>query len=549
MKIMQTMLIFAGLILVLALPAFGSDIYITQNASGADTGADCANARSAAWFNANASGGNTYHLCGTFTGTAGSTMLTPPNSGSAESVVNIVFEQDAILTAPYWSNAIHINGKSYITIDGSYNGTECGYIGHGTTGTKVPCNGVIQNTANGTVLTYQQSSAGIVIASGSSHIEIKNLTIQNIYANGGSSSAAKDIGGKDTADIYLDGSVNNILIHNNILNNARAGINYGYHTSADLIEIYNNYISDHCWGIAIGASSGPASITNVSIYDNEITDWGNWAFPSATYHTDGMIIWQARGGTFVPLIYNNYLHGDLGGGSATAFIFVTYGGGASGTATGGRIFNNVIKKTSGAGAHIWIGSYTTGIGVYNNTMEGYAHGGYCIAIDGTGHILKNNSCNNAARAIYSSPVPSASITTIVSACDFNNVYNISDGLKCSPCVNGPYPNCSTWFSVYSGGGSGRWNCPDASTSWQAVTGFDKHSISADPDISSTFAPNAGSPLIGVGENLTSLEITALNSDAGGRPRPATGAWDVGAYQYPSVSTISPPQDIRIAPSN
>jgi len=39
-----------------------------------------------------------------------------------------------------------------------------------------------------------------------------------------------------------------------------------------------------------------------------------------------------------------------------------------------------------------------------------------------------------------------------------------------------------------------------------------------------YRPNAGSPLIGAGANLTSLGIGALNSDYAGSARPAVGAW-------------------------
>ena len=59
-----------------------ADIYITQNTSGSDTGANCANAHSTTWFNSNQAGGTPYHLCGTFTGAAGATILNV-SAGSA----------------------------------------------------------------------------------------------------------------------------------------------------------------------------------------------------------------------------------------------------------------------------------------------------------------------------------------------------------------------------------------------------------------------------------------------------------------------------------
>ena len=111
-----------------------SNVYIAQNSAGGDSGANCSNAHSAVWFNSNATGGNTYHLCGTFTGTANTTILTVPASGTSANPLVILFEPGAILTSTRWSanGAIYISGKNYITIDGG-------------------SNGIIQNTNNGTL--------------------------------------------------------------------------------------------------------------------------------------------------------------------------------------------------------------------------------------------------------------------------------------------------------------------------------------------------------------------------------------------------------------
>ena len=69
-------------ILVVFATAFStaSNIYIAQNAAGGNTGADCANAHAAAWFNSSSNWGSaasqigpgtTVHLCGTFNAPAG----------------------------------------------------------------------------------------------------------------------------------------------------------------------------------------------------------------------------------------------------------------------------------------------------------------------------------------------------------------------------------------------------------------------------------------------------------------------------------------------
>jgi hypothetical protein len=56
-------------------------------------------------------------------------------------------------------------------------------------------------------------------------------------------------------------------------------------------------------------------------------------------------------------------------------------------------------------------------------------------------------------------------------------------------------------------------------------------LTANPNLDITYKLQAGSPAIGKGTNLTSLGITALNFDKSGSARPASGDWDIGAYQY------------------
>lgn len=96
--------IFMAIFLAMALPARAADIYFAQSAVGGNTGANCANARAAS---TNASGddvaGNTLHLCGTFTGSAGATGLFVFQGGGASgNPLTLVFESGAGFTAPYW---------------------------------------------------------------------------------------------------------------------------------------------------------------------------------------------------------------------------------------------------------------------------------------------------------------------------------------------------------------------------------------------------------------------------------------------------------------
>lgn len=521
MRITSTIPHIVGLLSILTSLSYGSDIYIAQNSAGTNSGADCSNAHSVSWFNSNATGGNIYHLCGTFTGTAGSTMLTPP-SGASDNVLTILFESGAVMSAPYWgggtAGAINIIGKGYIIIDGGMNG-------------------VIKNTANGTALAYHQASQGIYI-SNSNNIEIKNLTIQNIYANGGSNPNASDTNGINTNNILLSGNNNNISINNNTLTASRTGVRVDFDRSKiDKIDIHNNIISDHCWGIMIGAGSGGESATNVSIHGNEITDYLNWQCPANAafctnktdaYHTDGIILYQPRGNAtiFSPKIYNNYIHGDLGAASPTAYIYCTYGGGAGTTSTSCIIYNNLLVND---GAHnTWLlstGENTSGHLIYNNTLIGRSSaGGTAMMLSGTNITVKNNIVVNVRVGIGSYKF----IPDVLTASNNNVWYNINSG---------------STDAIFSGNDGGNWY---SWSQWQAL-GFDANSSIFNPQLNASYQiSSASSSAYRRGANLTGESIPFLDYDKSGIQRPVSGPWDAGVYQS-SGKLPFPPSIISIGP--
>jgi hypothetical protein len=67
----------------------------------------------------------------------------------------------------------------------------------------------------------------------------------------------------------------------------------------------------------------------------------------------------------------------------------------------------------------------------------------------------------------------------------------------------------------------------------------------DPKIDALYQLQAGSAGIGVGANLTSLGITALNKDASGNERPAIGSWDAGALQFRGGELPPAPANLRV----
>ncbi len=515
-------IVVAFFVIVSTVSAFGSatNIYITQ--SGSPTGNCTTNVQTPAFFNNAANWGTgasqigpgtTVLFCGIFTGASGQTGFSFQGSGTSGNPITLRFDTSAQMSAPYWgsasSGAINCTSKGYLVVDG------------GT-------NGMIQNTANGTSLTYQQASHGWYSIS-CTNVTIKNLTVQNLYINQGSSSGATDTGGANTANVDFEGNSTNNQVFNNVLNNSRAGIavNFDGGYDASNIQIYNNTISDHPWGIFVGANNASSTATGVVIHDNTISNWLNWQFPSSTYHTDGLILYNDIGvsaayDTYT--IYNNYFLGSLGNGSPTGYI-------ACGVMSTCTIFNNLMVDTgsNGANGYIWLYSPNGSDAVYNNTLVGSSNGGVAITLGDTAGLggattshltVKNNIFTNVTLGLHDYQ----SLISDVTASN-NNVWRTPSGAAPAMATND-----SSQFSF---------------ATWQS-DGFDVSSTNASPHLSGTYTLQSGSSAIGLGANLTSLSITALDSDKAGTARPSSGAWDAGAYQATAGGQPTPPTGLAAA---
>jgi hypothetical protein len=401
------------------------------------------------------------------------------------------------MVAPYWGSsstgAINCSGHAYVTVDGG-------------------SNGAIANTSNGTGLADSASSFGIYF-NRCPNSEIKNLTISNIYLNQGSATTATDTAGQTTGDIFLQGTSTNTLVHNNTLNNARTGVWVSFDSGGDAsgLQIYSNTLSDHPWGISIGADYATSTAAGVVIHDNNFSNWSNWQFPTGTYHTDGIILFNDATpansiATFT--IYNNTFTGSLGHGSPTGYI-------ACGTYTACTIFNNLMVDTGSYTCDGYLWMYANGGPdyIYNNTLVASSTASASIAITlmGSKVTVKNNVFTNVAVGIHDYDT----LTADVVASD-HNVWRT---------MTGTAPEFATSDSTWVALGS-----------WQS-SGYDTNSSTADPMLSAAYLPQKGSAAIGRGANLTTLGVSALNVDLAGTPRSGTltctpgvtGCWDAGTY--------------------
>jgi hypothetical protein len=501
-----------GLFLLLAGTASrANDIYIAQSTTGGGNGSDCSNTLPASWFNSSSSWGTsasqigpgtTVHLCGTI-----GIALTAQGGGASGNPVTIHFESGAKLSQPAAAgDFLNLGGNSHFVVDGN-------------------SVGFIENTANGSALTNQVNGAVGVNYSGSSDVEIKNLTIQNLYVHVQNSSESID---QTTTNCTKGGSGSTIKIHDNVMHDVGWCV-YTINGPADNdVEIYHNLIFRVDHGIAITAASTGMSLSSLTIHDNHIYNYANWD-NGGSFHHDGIHMYgQGTSSVNGFQLYNNLFEGPVGT-SITAHLFMEHGG-SDAHISNFSIYNNVAVTDDNSNLNnglfgIFSGDSGTNQ-VYNNTFVGATNAsGLCLGVQYiAGLKLKNNvitSCNQIIN--FSSNAYSAGDV------DYNIYANIGG--------NG---NAFLYNGTFYG----------SLAAWQTAALADTHGKNvSSASLNSSGVPLAVSPVIGAGTNLTSIGIAALDRDKLGRLRPASGAWDSGAYTSGTVTNQVVPPTALVATIN
>jgi len=499
---MRKTVYLAGVLFAATL-ARANDIYITQNGGGAGT--SCSSPQNVAFFNNSANWGTgksiapgtTVHLCGTFTGTAGQQLLVAQGSGASGRPITIKFESGAVLTAPYWSafGAIYEEGRSFITIDG------------GT-------NGLIENTANGTSPGFQfQQQSRAIYAVNCTGCTVQNITIANLYVHTSTSDTVID---QTSVNCVLANSANNFTLNNMTCHDAGWAIaGFG---SNSVVENSNIYNVDH--GIACGASG---TLSGFSIHDNHFHDYVAWDTGTADkYHHDGVHLWGQNNSIVENgVIYNNLFDGDSGACCTTAHIFL------QDSIQNVVAFNNVILVPSTLSIQgIELGGPTanptwplaTGNAIYNNFITDGQHfqggGAALFARDQNNFTAENNVLIGGQADI--SVVEGGSLSTT----GIN--HELYDDLKADfGDLNTFHYQANSPTTIFS--------------TWQSECQCDANSLmvpESQINADSTGHLQTGSKGIGLGANLTSIAtgmLAPLAKNKDGSARPATGAWNAGAY--------------------
>lgn len=481
-----------ALILIIAGLASGEDLYIAQSSAGSADGSSCANAFAVTFFNTagnwgagagKISPGDTVHGCGTIT-----SKLLFQASGTTGNPITFLFESGAKMSAATWGTgatgeAISFQGNaaaSFLTING------------GT-------NGLIEATDNGSSPTFgHQDDDGAIFFTSCSNCIVHDLIVSNIYVKNTTDSQ----GGGDAIHIQQG---DNVEIYNVTVHDSELCVTVDFTGAHSNVKIHNNTISRCNWGIKSSDGAASATLSGLQIYSNDISDAVNWDdLSSNSFHHNYVILFTTNNSVQIvsPQIYSNYFHGNPGV-HMTANIFLDVENGTMSTA---QIFNNVFF-TSATGGN----SPANGM-----AAPGCNTGGGCMA--GEASVVYNNlfyyEANVGGRCLQTG--------TSTNVTDKNNIYlNCGAVFSISGTLTSDY-NDFFGFTTFDGTAT-------TLAAWRTACSCDAHSISTDPMLTN-FRPGSGSPVIGAGINLTSLGITALDSDKAGVMRPGSAAWDLAAYQ-------------------
>jgi hypothetical protein len=508
-------------------PVRGNDIYVAPSAAGSGNGTDCADAYAYAFFNAAENWGSgstkigpgtTVHLCA---GTYGGSVRFN-GSGTSSAPITLKFETGAVMSSPVWSGdsgAISSNGYSYLVIDG------------GT-------NGIIQDTLNGDSgaaclggRCSQQLYTQAIVASGSSYVEIKDITCRDMYIHVAPNNADMN---QAPGCIYINstaGGAGNISIHDNVMHDVTWNINL-FDNLGPNISIYNNDIYNFDHGIAIGLDgcSPSCAVSSVYVHDNHIHDPANWDTSDNFWHHDGIHFFDNAGTSEMDIngvyIYNNLFDGNWG----NNFTAQVYCQDNPGTIENVAAYNNVFSMPNAThqGDGLWAcGNSSPSSGVfrfYNNAMIG--NPSYRISC-----LVTANDTVDVRNNVFASCLPV-------------NDYNMG-GLA--------LPVISSWDHNIYEDPMGYWgwgaNTYTTFAQWQAACNCDKQGSRS---VSSLYitdmgGPTSGSPALNAGSNLCDLlscsaSLTSLADDtsAGDTRKPVarptgTAAWDAGAYQLSNVN--------------
>jgi Bacterial Ig domain/Divergent InlB B-repeat domain/Right handed beta helix region len=532
-KAFRTLVFFVRLLIIPLLfsTAFATTRYVAQSA-GTFSGGTACNGQTTitpATFNSTTlAAGDITWVCGAITfSSAGTNVIVPNNGGSSGNPVVINFDTGSSIKGPSCGTYSTLPTGGCIVINNQWTTVN----GMGV--------GIIQNTLQGTsgatcpggTCSLENPTAGVFIAA--SNVVVENVTIADMYDRTPCGSSTEE---NDQFGIMITGGASNVTIKGNTVHDGENLIvDVGSSGTISGTVITQNTLYHSSAAIVIAEGNGAGIASGFTISFNNIYDNYYWWDTGDGDHLNGMHPFAAASGTALNnfSVHDNYVHGNFGGSTCggggshtTAMIFFETTGG--GTGSGNIFFNNLIvtgNDDDPSNGLLNLGdSNDSGMQVYNNTLVGANDGsGVAVQVAGT-FTMKNNISSGLTYGLYANGAGGSQIT----AANNNTYYEASTG----------------WYlggSVYS-----------SLSAWQSACSCDAASITTNPNLAANYTLNSGSPAIGIGANLTSLSITALDTGAplnsangasysctgGCVARPSSGNWDLGAFPSGSGSTYS-----------
>lgn len=315
-----------------------------------------------------------------------------------------------------------------------------------------------------------------------------------------------------------------ILIENmTVAENSRIALMVEANTGTTLsnFTFQNNDISECSWGISVQATAANTVMNAVTIHDSVFHDFHSQI--AGAMHADGVFLGSS--GTvnqYVSnvLFYNNTMYGDWtkSDTSAAGVTGLFYCSSCGNSIT---IFNNHgtdAGSTSGYVFEINENTFPQGaVAIYNNSFsmdEAGGWEGFVYDYHSTGLRLENNIYAGGATVLY---LPGSDVAAALVS-NYNDFYGWT--------VSGTMANVAGTLYSYAG---------------YKGHGYEANGSNFNPLFISSVNLNLqpGSPAIGAATNLYSIFTT----DAGGNPRPASGAWSMGAYQ--AQQRPNPPSSLNV----
>jgi hypothetical protein len=508
--------------------------YVAQSA-GTFSGGTACNGQTAitlsTWLSLTLSPGDLTWVCGTITVSGnGATGFVFSQSGTSGNPITLKFDTGGVLvSATYWEGAgggtngggIAYNNQSYITVDGN---NLAGTIANGLDGSSgAPC---YLGTCN------VQHSTTLISGWGCTGCTLENLNMINAYVQTAGDST---IGDSSTVTAWEGGGSGWTISGNVVHDGGWLFEEFGGGNDTNF-TFSNNNLYNHAHGIAIAPGTG-AAFSNFIVSGNQAHNTANWEASGCPYHVDTLMhVFGNATATINNLyVYNNYVYGPTGT-CPTGFVFVEGGGSSTPSHLQNSYWwNNVFIVDPSAPTNLsqgWVGIFAGDSGVQQ-------------FISNT--IIGNNGTDNTSCAAFSGETGFTNMSAltfkdnVIAPCGNPITMGVSGyGVTLTAAdynFYGQYgSNAFTWQSSTKG----------TFSAWQTACSCDSHSVQNNTsNLNSDGSPQAGSPVIGAGVNLSSIatgNLVSLQSDTTKgntrtpNVRPSSGAWDIGAYEY----AVAPP---------